>query len=90
MRYFLLYLLVINIITFLVYTSDKMQAKAHVYRIPEKVLLTLSIIGGVYGALIAMYKIRHKNRKVVFIITNWTMAVVYLVLVGYLFATFGF
>ncbi len=90
MRWFLLYLLVANIVTFFVYGSDKLQAKAGVYRIPEKMLLTLSLIGGVYGALVAMYKIRHKNRKLVFIITNWSLGVIYLVLTGYLLITFNF
>ncbi len=90
MRWFLLYLLVANIVTFFVYASDKLQAKAGVYRIPEKVLLTLSMIGGTYGALIAMYKVRHKNRKLIFIITNWSMGVIYLILTGYLLATFSF
>ncbi len=90
MHIFLWYLLIINIITFVVYAVDKLQAKANVYRTPEKVLLTLSLIGGAFGALIAMYQIRHKNQKKLFIITNWSAAVIYLVMTGYLLATFPF
>lgn len=85
MRWFLLFVLVMSLITFGVYTVDKLKAEKNKWRIPEKTLLLLSVFGGVYGALIAMYKIRHKNRKALFIVTNWTFAVIYIVL-GTLFA----
>ncbi len=80
MRWFLLFVLVMSLITFGVYTVDKLKAEKNKWRIPEKTLLLLSVFGGVYGALIAMYKIRHKNRKVLFIAVNWTFAVIYIVL----------
>lgn len=80
MKFFLLYILIMSIITFVVYSIDKVKAAKDMWRIPEKTLLIFSLIGGVYGALIAMYKIRHKNRKMLFIVTNWSLAVIYIVI----------
>ncbi len=89
MRWFLLFVLVMSLITFGVYTVDKLKAEKNKWRIPEKTLLLLSVFGGVYGALIAMYKIRHKNRKALFIVTNWTFAVIYIVLGTLVVVNFG-
>lgn len=89
MRWFLLFVLVMSLITFGVYTVDKLKAEKNKWRIPEKTLLLLSVFGGVYGALIAMYKIRHKNRKALFIVTNWTFAVIYIVLGTLVAVNFG-
>ena len=58
----LIYLVVINIITFIAYARDKRLAKkANARRIPEKTLLLLAAFGGSIGALIAMYTLRHKT-----------------------------
>ena len=60
------YLLLINIVTFLVFVIDKRRAVKRKWRIPEKTLLGLSLIGGSAGGLIAMYYFRHKIRKLAF------------------------
>ena len=60
------YLLLINIVTFLVFVIDKRRAVKRKWRIPEKTLLGLSLIGGSAGGLIAMYYFRHKIRKTAF------------------------
>lgn len=52
-----------SIITFLLFFYDKYQAKNDGWRIPEKVLLTLSILGGAIGGLLGMQIFRHKTRK---------------------------
>ncbi|MBR4814340.1 MAG: DUF1294 domain-containing protein [Paludibacteraceae bacterium] len=58
----LIYLVVINIITFIAYARDKRLAKkVNARRIPEKTLLLLAAFGGSIGALIAMYTLRHKT-----------------------------
>lgn len=89
MKIFLIYILIMSVVTFLVYLVDKLKATHDKWRIPEKTLLIFSVIGGVYGALIAMYKIRHKNRKMLFIITNWFFAIVYIVLATLVMINFG-
>ena len=60
------YLFIINIITFIYMGLDKRNAKKHSFRIPEKVLLTLSFLGGSLGTLIAMHCFHHKTQKTIF------------------------
>ena len=63
----LYYLIVINIVTFLVYGIDKWKAKQGSWRISEVSLLILEVIGGCIGALLGMkiwhHKTMHKKFK---------------------------
>lgn len=61
MRWLWLYLLLINVITLLVYGSDKRRARKGKWRISEKMLFLLPAIGGSVGALAGMYLFRHKT-----------------------------
>lgn len=63
MEYGIVYLCVINIITFLLYGLDKQKAKQNRWRIPEKVLLGAAAFGGTIGALIGMRMFHHKTQK---------------------------
>lgn len=58
----LLYLIAINIVAFLLYGIDKWKAKRDAYRISEKTLLTVAILGGSLGAICGMHYFRHKTR----------------------------
>ena len=69
MKWLIYYLLFINIFTFCVYGIDKWKAKKHAWRIPEKTLLFLALIGGSAGAIVGMMLFRHKTRKPKFMIT---------------------
>lgn len=62
------YLLIINIITFTLYGIDKYKSIKHKYRISERTLIILPIIGGPLGALLGMFTFHHKTKKKVFII----------------------
>lgn len=57
----LIYLVVINIITFIIYGIDKWKAQRNRWRISERMLLFLAIIGGSVGALAGMYTFHHKT-----------------------------
>ena len=57
------YLLIINILTFLLYGADKYKARRGEWRIKEAVLLGLAAIGGSPAAWIAMYMFHHKTKK---------------------------
>ncbi|MEM7718313.1 MAG: DUF1294 domain-containing protein [Pseudomonadota bacterium] len=61
---FLLYLLVINILTFVLSILDKGFAVYNRRRIPEGLLLTLSFVGGAIGAKLAQMISGHKKLKV--------------------------
>jgi uncharacterized membrane protein YsdA (DUF1294 family) len=62
-KYILYYLISINIITFLIYGIDKYKSINQKYRISEKALLLFGAIGGLVGAIIAMFIFRHKLKK---------------------------
>ncbi len=65
------WLVIINLVTFLVFGVDKWKAKRKekndaVRRIPEKTLLILSVLGGSVGALLGMKVWRHKTLHTAF------------------------
>lgn len=59
----LIYLGIINFVTFAAFAIDKVNAAEHRSRIRIVTLLGLAFIGGSVGALLAMYLLRHKTRK---------------------------
>lgn len=58
-------------LAFAVYGYDKRQAKAGEWRIPEKVLHTIELLGGWPGALLAQQVFRHKTRKLSYQLWFW-------------------
>ena len=62
LRVVILYLVAINVVTFLLYGIDKLKAKRLKWRIPESVLLGLAVIGGSVGAWLGMMVWRHKTQ----------------------------
>ena len=66
LKYFIIYLIVINLIAFLAMFIDKKKAKYGKWRIPEQTLLILAITGGSIGAIAGMYVFRHKTKKLRF------------------------
>lgn len=76
----LVYLLIINIFTFLLYGADKYKARRGEWRIKEAVLLGLAAIGGSPAAWIAMYMFHHKTRKPKFYIGVPALLVVHVLL----------
>ena len=68
MDYWMYYLLLINAIGFLLMLIDKRRAVKNRWRIPEKTLLTVALLGGSFGGLLAMKLFRHKTKKPLFAI----------------------
>ena len=63
----IIYLAVINFISFTVMGIDKLKAKKRAWRIPEATLFVLAIIGGSVGSIIGMHLFRHKTRHWYFV-----------------------
>ena len=84
MRILIWYLAVINFITWIAYGLDKGRAKSGKWRIPERTLLLLALIGGSLGALAGMILFRHKTRKPKFFVSVPVMFVVHFVIVAML------
>ena len=59
--YLSIYLVSINVITYVVYGIDKWKAKKAKWRIRESTLLGMAAVGGSIGALFAMKILRHKT-----------------------------
>jgi uncharacterized membrane protein YsdA (DUF1294 family) len=60
---FLIYLVVINLITLAAFALDKQRAGQDGRRIPERTLLGLAVIGGTIGAILGQLVLRHKTQK---------------------------
>ena len=58
----ILYLITINVVTFLLYGIDKWKAKRARWRIPESVLLGMAAVGGSVGAWLGMRVWHHKTQ----------------------------
>ena len=56
------YLILMNIIGLLSIYLDKYFARNNMYRISEKNLFLIAIIGGSIGSIVGVYKFRHKTR----------------------------
>jgi uncharacterized membrane protein YsdA (DUF1294 family) len=63
----LLYLVMINAVTFLAMWWDKRKAVRNQWRVAEVTLQLLGIIGGAIGILSGMYKLRYKTKKMSFL-----------------------
>ena len=68
MKYFLLYLLLVNAVAFVLMLADKIKAKKNLWRIRESTLMLSAALGGSLGALAGMYLFRHKTRHLKFTI----------------------
>lgn len=60
---FILWLLLINVLTLAMYGADKMAARRAMRRVPEATLLVFGLIGGWPGAIIGQQLFRHKTQK---------------------------
>lgn len=74
-------LFILNVLTFGLYALDKNHAIYERGRIPEAVLLGLTVIGGAYGAAMGMLLFRHKTRHTAFTITVPIFLVIWLAIV---------
>lgn len=62
LKYIIIYLAAMSVVTFILFGVDKHKAKAHKWRIPEKTLLGLSLLGGFAGGFLGMEFFRHKTK----------------------------
>lgn len=84
-----LYLIIINIVTFITFGVDKRKAKKDKWRISEQALVTLMVIGGAFGGYFGMEKFRHKTQKLKFKIARVISFITLIAIIG-LAVYFGF
>lgn len=66
MKYFIIYLIIINLITFLAMFIDKRKAKKGKWRTKELTLFIFVLLGGGIGGIAGMKLFRHKTKKAIF------------------------
>lgn len=58
----LIYLAVMNVVTFFMYGVDKWKAKRSKWRVSEAVLILMAVLGGSVGAWLGMKAWHHKTQ----------------------------
>ena len=77
------YLVIINIVTFLVYGIDKWKARKAMWRVREASLLMLAVLGGSIGAWLGMKVWHHKTQHKKFRYGIPAIIIIQLVIIGY-------
>lgn len=80
---FIIYLIVINLIGLFIMYLDKKKAMYGRWRIPEKSLILIAILGGSIGCMIGMKLFRHKTQKIKFVLGYPTIFIAELILIIY-------
>ena len=89
MKYFLLYLLLINAAAFVLMLVDKVKAKKNRWRISERTLMLSAALGASVGALLGMYTFRHKTKHIKFTLGVPAILIAQLALALWLFQKIG-
>ncbi|MBQ1402101.1 MAG: DUF1294 domain-containing protein [Oscillospiraceae bacterium] len=61
-QFFLIYLILVNLVAFLLFGLDKRKVQMHQWRISEKALFIPAILGGSIGAILGMHLFHHKTK----------------------------
>ena len=83
--YWIGYLIIINFIAVLTTVIDKYNAKKHLWRVPENVLLLISVLGGSPFMLLTMYAIHHKTQHKKFMLGIPVIITMQILTIYYLF-----
>lgn len=67
LKYFIIYFILVNFIAFLMYGMDKKKAIDGKYRIAERTLVLIGVIGGSIGAMAGMKVFHHKTKHKKFV-----------------------
>ena len=81
--YFIIYLVLINLIGLFMMYLDKKKAEYGRWRIPEKSLIIVAILGGSVGCILGMKLFRHKTQKIKFLLGYPTILISELILIIY-------
>ncbi len=80
----IIYLLIVNVISFIAIGIDKNRARNKKWRIPEKQLWLLALIGGSIGSIIGMRSFRHKTKHRSFLIGMPTVLLFQIAIISFL------
>lgn len=80
---FVSYLIILNLVGFFIMSVDKKRAIKNQWRISEKALIGISIIGGSIGMLTGMSTFRHKTKHKKFTIGIPIILVIQVAILAY-------
>lgn len=90
LKYVILYVILINAFGLAIMALDKFKAEKGFWRVPEKTLFIVTLLGGGIGTMAGMYLFRHKTKKLKFtigfptILISEIAIIIYLLYKGYL------
>ena len=84
------YYALINIVLYVTMVIDKKRAQKDGWRIPEKNMFIMAVLGGGLGGLCAMVFKRHKNRHMDFILVFTMTAILHMLAAFLLIGKFAF
>ena len=84
------YYIVINLVLYITMVIDKKRALKDGWRIPEKNMFIMAVLGGGLGGLCAMVFKRHKNRHLDFIMVFTMTSILHMVAALLLIGKFAF
>ena len=84
---FIIYLIIINIIGFLIMYIDKRKAEKGKWRISEKTIFIITALGGGIGTISGMYTFRHKTQKFQFVFCLPAITILKIIGIIYFFIT---
>lgn len=79
MNYLITYIIGVNLITFIFFWNDKRRSKKEAWRIPEKTLIGLCLIGGAIGGILGMRVFHHKTKHFLFV---WGIPIILILQIG--------
>lgn len=85
-----IYLLFINIKSYVIFAKDKKSAIKNKQRIPERVLFNHMWMGGAVGSALAMFLLRHKTQHKNFTVTVMILLFVQLLIFSFILGFLGF
>jgi uncharacterized membrane protein YsdA (DUF1294 family) len=84
------YYILINLVLYITMVIDKKRAIKDGWRIPEKNMFIMAVMGGGLGGLVAMVFKRHKNRHLDFIMVFTMTSILHMLVAFLLIGKFAF
>lgn len=84
LKYVILYVILINAFGLAIMALDKFKAEKGFWRVPEKTLFIVTLLGGGIGTITGMYAFRHKTKKLKFTIGFPTILISEIAIIIYL------
>jgi uncharacterized membrane protein YsdA (DUF1294 family) len=66
-----------SVVAFALYAADKRRAARGAWRVSEATLHLVELLGGWPGALLAQFVLRHKRRKLGYMMVFWMIVLVH-------------